>query len=282
MADGVPVVFADTPATRDFYEDVGHRRRAPPARYDRHRALKQPDPTRRERLSDTPAARLARQAPWVLELGCGWGSGHYWGIERGLGIDLSAAMLAERARRLPQAGAIVADAARLPIRDASVPFVLTVAFLEHVPRPEAVLAEVARVLAPGGVACHADAWFCRRWARLGLHALSWRNATAAEKAWKLAAAVLDWMPLRAATIVPRRAARELRDALRHGPAPLPFGRLAPNYELGLLIDEDAAVSLDPHAILQWYRSRGFEPLEARTLRQRLLFRAAPVLVRKPA
>jgi SAM-dependent methyltransferase len=69
-----------------------------------------------------------------------------------LGIDISEPML-ERAVRKgagPQVGFIKADAQRLPLRDDTVDAVVSTAVLQLVPNPTAALAEMARVLRPGG------------------------------------------------------------------------------------------------------------------------------------
>ena len=69
-----------------------------------------------------------------------------------LGIDISEPML-ERAVRNeagPQVGFIRADAQRLPLRDNTVDAVVSTAVLQLVPDPTAALAEMARVLRPGG------------------------------------------------------------------------------------------------------------------------------------
>jgi SAM-dependent methyltransferase len=69
-----------------------------------------------------------------------------------LGVDISEAML-ERAvhnEAGPQIGFIKADAQRLPLRDDTVDAVVSTAMLQLVPNPTAALAEMARVLRPGG------------------------------------------------------------------------------------------------------------------------------------
>lgn len=69
-----------------------------------------------------------------------------------LGVDISEPML-ERAVRNeagPQVGFIKADAQRLPLRDDTVDAVASTAVLQLVPDPTAALAEMARVLRPGG------------------------------------------------------------------------------------------------------------------------------------
>lgn len=69
-----------------------------------------------------------------------------------LGVDISAPMLARavRAESGPQIAFLRADAQRLPLRDATVDAVVCIAVLQLVPDPVAALAEMARVLKPGG------------------------------------------------------------------------------------------------------------------------------------
>jgi SAM-dependent methyltransferase len=89
-----------------------------------------------------------------LEIGCGTGARA--GRVRGLGwtpcgIDLSAAMLRYARGRLP---AVRADAERLPVRDGCLPAVIAVMAHTDMPAYPAVLAEVARILQPGGRFVH--------------------------------------------------------------------------------------------------------------------------------
>lgn len=88
--------------------------------------------------------------PPVLDLGCGDGYFAALAFDRALaaGCDPKRRMLAE-ARRLDAHGALVqADGAYLPYADGSFRTVVCNSVLEHVSGVEAVLAEVARVLAP--------------------------------------------------------------------------------------------------------------------------------------
>lgn len=69
-----------------------------------------------------------------------------------LGLDVSAPMLSRAAREHPPAnlGYLRADAGRLPFRPGTVDAVVSLAVLQLVADPAAVVAELARVLRPGG------------------------------------------------------------------------------------------------------------------------------------
>jgi arsenite methyltransferase len=69
-----------------------------------------------------------------------------------LGVDISEPMLARAvsAEAGPQVGFLRADAQRLPLRDNTVDAVVSMAVLQLIPDPVAALAEMARVLRPGG------------------------------------------------------------------------------------------------------------------------------------
>lgn len=95
-----------------------------------------------------------------LEIGCGTGIHAALVRELGwtpIGVDLSRGMLRHASGRLPVARA---DAARLPLVDGSVPAVVAVMVHTDIPGYPAVLREVARVLAPGGVFVHVGVHPC--------------------------------------------------------------------------------------------------------------------------
>jgi SAM-dependent methyltransferase len=99
----------------------------------------------------------------VLDLGCGPG-----GITRGLadavspsgevvGVDADEVYLELARAAVPAARFERADAADLPFDDDSFDVAFLSAVLQHVASPEAVLAEVRRVVRPGGVVGVSDA-----------------------------------------------------------------------------------------------------------------------------
>lgn len=92
----------------------------------------------------------------LLDLGCAYGFLVAEAREAGFrafGIDASRFAVGQAAAHAARAcGAlVVGHAERLPFRDASFAVVTAFDVLEHVPRPELLIAEAARVLVPGGL-----------------------------------------------------------------------------------------------------------------------------------
>jgi SAM-dependent methyltransferase len=84
----------------------------------------------------------------VLDLGCGTGhSYHRLAPRETVGVDIEPEALADQERET-----VVADMRELPFDDASFASVIASHAVEHVPDPERVVAESARVLEPDGVA----------------------------------------------------------------------------------------------------------------------------------
>jgi ubiquinone/menaquinone biosynthesis C-methylase UbiE len=153
--DQRPRSGASHPACHHPQEDgsgwVRRRYAKEAARYERRwreylrRSL---DATLRE-LSIGPGER-------VLDVGCGTGAlleavRGRWPGAAGVGVDLSLAMLAIARRRLPPPVALVAaDAGRLPFADGTFDQATCTSALHHWTDPVVGLAEVARVLRPGG------------------------------------------------------------------------------------------------------------------------------------
>jgi SAM-dependent methyltransferase len=110
-----------------------------------------------------------------LEVGVGYGWLLKWGAQAGyevLGVDLSP-QVAERARLTSGARVLVGDLAGLGLPAQGFQAVLLRHVLEHVPEPLPFLAELRRLLAPGGVLCGAAPNFGSFKARL--HKADWSH-----------------------------------------------------------------------------------------------------------
>jgi SAM-dependent methyltransferase len=97
---------------------------------------------------------LGRGTGPCVEVGCGTGVYAAWMRRRGwtpLGFDLSTGMLQKAARRLPVAQA---DAEHLPMPSESISTAVGIMVHTDVRKYDTVLAEVARVLRPGGLYVH--------------------------------------------------------------------------------------------------------------------------------
>jgi SAM-dependent methyltransferase len=126
---------------------------------------------------------LAREASGrVLDLGAadGWARAHVPGASDYVSLDYPATAVAMYGVR-PD---IFGTATCLPFRDGSFATVLLLDVLEHVPDPESALAEVARVLAPGGrllltvpflYPIHDDPYDFQRYTRNGLRVVLERS-----------------------------------------------------------------------------------------------------------
>lgn len=107
-----------------------------------------------EHFAHARVAEQAQGAERVLEIGVGGGEHLVYrrastGTERYVGLDLSPEY-AQICREKFGIEVVCADAASLPFDDAAFDCVIAVSILEHVQNVEKTLAEVKRVLVPGG------------------------------------------------------------------------------------------------------------------------------------
>jgi SAM-dependent methyltransferase len=109
------------------------------------------------------AGRWGRARRWlpsdamkVLDVGCAFGFGSAAIVARGpasrviVGVERDAQLLERAGRDFPWLTMLDADAAALPVPDSCADAVLLLDVIEHVAKPERVLAEAHRVLRPGG------------------------------------------------------------------------------------------------------------------------------------
>lgn len=178
--------------------------------------------------------------------------------------------------------AVVADAQSIPLKDNSIDCVFTHNVLEHPMDPGRVLEEIARILKPGGLAVHKDAWFCRWWQRFGLVGITpVSEMTMCQKLIFVSSKVTEFPLIRFPPIIVKRAVLEITRHHFSKPKKLRFRPLKPNYDLMYACDEDAAASIDPMDIVRFYESRGGKTIEKMTFSQRVFFRAESVVMRMP-
>ncbi|WP_341504041.1 methyltransferase domain-containing protein [Gallaecimonas sp. GXIMD4217] len=104
-----------------------------------------------QRVADWLLAQVDVRHGQALDLGCGTG----YCLARlpqqhRLGVDISAAMLAQAKRKAADAELLLADAQALPLADDLAELVVSSLALQWCPDLEAALAEAMRVLRPGG------------------------------------------------------------------------------------------------------------------------------------
>ena len=226
-----------------------------------------------------PLKHLLSEIPedgMVLELGTGLGA--LQSVHPAyVGTDLSVEALVRHIRR----PAFAADGRCLPLKTASVDAVFTVAVLEHVPEPERALAEIARILRPGGRAYLAPAWNCRPWAAEGLHVRPYRDLTLSQRVRKATIPLRDSLAWRGAFAIPKRVARRLSWRLARRPTEFRYKPLDANFEIFWASDSDAVAQLDPHETSLYFESRGWAIESPATGWRGVFHRAQPLVIRRP-
>jgi len=212
----------------------------------------------------------------LLELGCGLGA--MAGLHpRYLGCDFSHHALATGGLH---GRAVNADMQRLPFADAAFDFVFSWAALEHVPQPELVLGECARVLRSQGVLLLAPAWNVRSWAADALPVRPYAELGLRDRLLKASIPLRNHIAWRSAAAAPRRFLREWR-MLCGQQTPFDYRRLAPRFDAYTYTDCDAFTAMDAHAALVYFASRGWRLLSHPTGLARLFCRHDVVVVQKP-
>ena len=105
-------------------------------------------------VADQLAAELAsRRGLRILDAGCGPGGNGAWLAEHGdvFGVDRSPDALRFVHERRPEVTPVLGDLTALPVRSAAVDVAVAITVLYAVDDDAAAVAELARVLAPGGV-----------------------------------------------------------------------------------------------------------------------------------
>ncbi len=229
---------------------------------------------------ETYRTRMKEMAPFTefdgltLEIGCGAGLMSRIGSGY-VGIDISWTALRGKAYM----GA-VSSADTLPFPEKVFENIFSYHMLEHIERPEAVLEEIARVLKPGGIIYLKPAWNCRSWNNKKLIRKPYSILSLKEKIEKALIPVRGSVALRGLFAVPKRLAADIFYTVSRRQTRLKYRRLTPNYEYDQywISDADAVVSLDPHELIWFFKSRGYRVTSHSTLLKRLLARSEGVVI----
>jgi SAM-dependent methyltransferase len=257
---------------------VTNRASVDEATRDRHRAFYNVEDSKRwgRHVVAVPIPQAVLERPGVtLEVGCGNGPARTSSAISAV-VDISFPAL----RYLNHDRKIQGDAQSLPLADESVDTYISVATLEHVPDPDRALAEMDRVLRPGGVAFLAPAWNCRSWTARGVTVRRYGELSWPDRILKASLVLRGRLWWRAAAALPKRAWREIK-ALRGRPRQLDYRPLKPNLDEYLCSDSDAWASIDPHAAITFLRTRGYRVLSHASSGRRFFVRHDPVIAEKP-
>lgn len=273
--------FSETSESATYYDDFFSANPKTLQRPERYAQIKDPQHPERRKTLDQIAqivTLLKKHLPpeaIVVEIGGGVhqqrGGNLYQEFPHYFPLDISFSSIKRYVEKFNRPG-IVANAEKLPFKDQSIDCIFTHTFLEHPLHPERVVSEIARIIKPGGLVVHKDAWFCRWWQRFGVVGLKHvKNMTWKERMIYTTSRVTEFPLVKYPPVILNRAFKEVFLPPQN-PLPLCYKKLKPNYKLSLGCDEDAASSIDPFDVIRFYESRGFHLLEPLSRRERIGFR----------
>jgi SAM-dependent methyltransferase len=222
----------------------------------------------------------------VVEVGCGLGhlnvSHPNW---QGFEYSDSAIALAKKIYG-PQLNIVEADGRDLPVESNSVDFLFSFDALEHIPEVERAFDEIMRTIKPNASGYLHPAWNCRSWQVDKLEVRPYSELSPSAKIGKFLIPLRDNVLFRLVCNLPGRIVRELRLMLGDKAIPLDYRPLEPDIALweryDRNADDDAFISMDAHAALTYFVSRGWTTPSHPTFWKRFSVRSGGILVRKPA
>ncbi len=219
----------------------------------------------------------------VLEVGCGMGylnkcHKNWRGVEYSSTAVRRAKEMFGQDLRIHQG-----DARQLPVETGSVDFLFSFATMEHIPDVEVAFEEIDRVLRPGGAALIAAAWNCRPWTVKKLQIRPYSDLSLGDKLVKALVPIRNHLVWRTLFILPGRIKREL--LLFFGrKCSLDYRKMFPDLSLNErfphISDDDAFVSMDAHAALAYYVSRGWKSVSHPGFFRRIMIRGEEIVVLK--
>ena len=167
-----------------------------------------------------------------------------------------------------------------PFQDEIFDAIFTNATLEHIINIDQALTELLRVLRRGGVMLLNVAWQVRPWAAKGYEVRPWKDFGWREKLIKVSIPIRDSVVFRLLYIVPKRLWRTMRFIISQASSKLEYKKIPANYEIFWVSDSDACNSIDPHAMILWFRAHGCEVLNYSSFWSSFFVRTGTLLIRK--
>jgi SAM-dependent methyltransferase len=213
--------------------------------------------------------RYRLQDASVLDVGSG--RGHLQDVVANYtGLDIAAAAAKHYHKRF-----VAGTATAMPFADNEFGAAWSIWVLEHIPNPEAALAEIRRVVKPGGYLYLLPAWDVKPWAGQGYEARPYSDFGIGGKLIKASIPIRHSDAFWLLTAVPNRVLRAAFSG--SGPTRLHYRRLEPNFAEYWQADSDAVNDLDEAEVAMWFESRGDTCLNC--LRgTRRYFQRSPALV----
>ena len=210
----------------------------------------------------------------ILEIGCGRGGMASFIPQNYVGLDISWEVL-RKAKFMKATG----SADTLPFKSNSFGFLFSFAVLEHLDYPGETLMEMCRVISPNGIIFLKPAWNCRSWKNKKLPKKPYSILSIREKIEKALIPVLDSLMIRGLVKIPKRILLDFIYALLNDPTVLRWKNLTPNYiyDQYWIEDADARISIDPHEVIWFYKSRGLTCISHPNFIRRIFARSEAVV-----
>ncbi len=190
----------------------------------------------------------------VLEVGVGSGKLQD-SVQKYVGLDIERTFATHFHNPFVNGSALA-----MPFADNTFDGAWSIWVLEHIPDPEQMLAELRRVVKPGGSIFLCVAYSVDSWISQGLHKRPFRDVSLRQRLVKTTIPLRQTKAYKAATRLGRRMIELGHYRRNPGPTALRYSKLVPNFETYWDYDADAWVSIDAYSLALYFLSRGDQPL----------------------
>ena len=174
----------------------------------------------------------------------------------------------------------VASGTKYPFEDHEFDAIFTFDTFEHIPHLQEAMVDTVRMLKPGGLILFKPAWQCRSWAAEGYPVRPYSDFKFSGKLIKLSIPVRNSLIYRFIKLFPKRLLRHFAYFLGKKYNTIRYKAIKPNYEKFWMSDSDACNHIDPHDVILWFQSHGFNCLTYPKPIKQLLIRTGGIVFQK--